>query len=734
MPANNCGVRLNQNPHKKRLVFWCAVAAGFLLTAAGLHRGVAQEVKEIKIGSLHSWYRADGCEPEHGFRKIQQAGLEWPAQYQDQDNEAAKALWIGTTNYTDADQYGGNTYPYKVVHVGPRGWDTEREFMPIELKMIGRFNHPMVYVDGNPGSDLMWSDVVDEVDPDLPCDRMIVNVVNTSIGVTMTRKIMAWAQQYHDNYFVYDYVFQNTGNVDPDPELEHASVSLENVWFFFQYRYAPSKEGATATGLNSPRWGINAMLSTRGEAPSDTVVAGFTYPGDYAEWLAGNPRADSLRCQFAWAGKHSAAQYDLIGYPDVRYGTGRLMGPQFVGIVTLHADKSAAVKEDDPYQPRTTTYQQSDDPPTRPNDQFDSQRMADEWKWITRGHRLPRHDEYVGDGFPDQLEGTPGGFSNMNGYGPYQLAPGDSIHLVMAEGVSGLSREMCWKIGKQWYQAYINPTASFTFTLPDGSTTTDKDEFKDAWVMTGMDSLFKTFGRARRNYESGYAIPLPPPPPDYFEVKSGGDRIRLLWSTTAESWPGFAGYRIYRAIAKYDTTFDLLYECGLGTDNPLPETNAEGLRSWDDMEAVRGQSYFYYITSFDDGTANRNSGLNPPGVLESSLFWTRTMEPAYLRRRPVSSMDSIRVVPNPYNVRSRDLQYLGEPDKIMFLNIPGECTIRIFTERGDLIKTIVHDNGSGDASWNSITDYGQVIVSGVYLAVFEKPNGEKKIRKFVVIR
>ena len=137
----------------KKYPFWGTILI-FVFVLLFFHQAqlFAQEVKEIKIGSLHNWYREDGCEPEHGFLKIQQAGLEWPAQYQDMDCQAAKALWIATSNYTDADQYGGNFFPYKVVHVGPRGWDTEREFMPIELKMIGRFDHPLVYVDGNPGS------------------------------------------------------------------------------------------------------------------------------------------------------------------------------------------------------------------------------------------------------------------------------------------------------------------------------------------------------------------------------------------------------------------------------------------------------------------------------------------------------------------------------------------------------------------------------------------------------
>ncbi len=70
----------------------------------------------------------------------------------------------------------------------------------------------------------------------------------------------------------------------------------------------------------------------------------------------------------------------------------------------------------------------------------------------------------------------------------------------------------------------------------------------------------------------------------------------------------------------------------------------------------------------------------------------------------------------------------------MFYNIPGICTIKIFTERGDLIETIEHTNGSGDEAWNSITSSAQTVVSGLYIVVFETPDGQKAIRKFVVIR
>ena len=52
----------------------------------------------------------------------------------------------------------------------------------------------------------------DFVDPNLFADRVIVNKVNTQIGITMTRRIFQFSQQYHDNYIVSEYTFKNTGN------------------------------------------------------------------------------------------------------------------------------------------------------------------------------------------------------------------------------------------------------------------------------------------------------------------------------------------------------------------------------------------------------------------------------------------------------------------------------------------------------------------------------------------
>ena len=682
----------------------------------------AQETKWIAVGRLHDWYHSAGCEQEVGrtFQiPDQQDGLRWPAEYKYQDVKAAKALWIGTTNYTDP-LFNNVEFSKKVVHAGPRFTDVINETMPQEFRLLGRFHNPQVFVDDIPASMLnfMGTAVSDEdIDPDLPADRMISNVVNTSIGITMTRKIYGWSRQNHDNYFILDFVFKNTGIYNNQGSTHNKT--LTGVVFYWQYRYAPTREpgpyGYKGYWVpQSSSWGHSTM--------NDAV---FEHP------LTG----ELFRCLFTWYGKHSkwAGPGSSIGAPDHRIGgDGHFGAPQYVGTLVLHADTSPNDPTDDPNQPTTTKELGSDAMiTTAGSDQFNGPRMADEYTAMTIGHPTLTHAQRVIESgeFPDLYGGTGGGFSQTHGFGPYTLAPGDSVHIVIAEGIDGLDRQKGRDIGAIWH-ANTGP-----FILPDGSDAGSdaeaREQFKNEWIFTGRDLLFNTLKLAKENYESGYNIPHPPPPPDEFVVESGGDRISLSWSSNAESWPGFAGYKIYRAKFTPDTTFTEIFACGPSTPNAL--TN-----NYDDKKPIRGFDYYYYITSFDDGGTDEE--------LESSRFYTQTNEPAFLRRPPGKSLTDIRVVPNPYNIRARELQYgFSAPDRIMFLNIPPFCTIRIFSERGDLVNTIEHTDGSGDQAWNLITSSQQTVVSGVYIAYIEVTQdytdpdrafkkGENHIVKFAVVR
>ncbi|MDP2362545.1 MAG: hypothetical protein Q8M94_02115, partial [Ignavibacteria bacterium] len=118
-------------------------------------------------------------------------------------------------------------------------------------------------------------------------------------------------------------------------------------------------------------------------------------------------------------------------------------------------------------------------------------------------------------------------------------------------------------------------------------------------------------------------------------------------------------------------------------------------------------------------------------------YYTQTYNPAVLKRQAGTDMDKIRIVPNPYNVSADKNLLFGDlaQNTLFFFNIPARCNIKIYSELGELIRSIEHTDGSGDENWDSLTSSGQVVVSGIYIAVIENlDTGEKKILKFVIIR
>ncbi len=671
---------------KKLLILFIILFVGFSGFAVG------DETKWIGIGMLHNWYSNAGCEQEVGRRHLiadQQDGLRWPAQFEYQDCQAAKGLWIGATNYYDP--IVDKTFDYKVVHVGPRHLDEESETMPVEFKMIGRFNHPLVLVDGIPASNTIYMDIIDEIDETLKPDRLLYNVVNTSIGITMTRKIYAVSSQYHDNYFIYDYVFKNTGIIDIEGTVQEQT--LEGVIFFFQYRYAPCRETGPYGYYWTPQnacWGINTMNEVIGEDPN----AGYPF-----------------RALFSWKGKHSkwGGPGDCIGEPNIGSpditADGHLGAPQYVGVVTIHADKSASDELDDPYQPSTTWYIDSDAPITHGNDQFNAEKMAVEYEFMASGHPELSHAEAVDDGNADEFGGTSGGYSQTQGFGPCTLTHGDSIHIVLAEGIAGLSRKKSYEIGAQWWD-WANGGAG-PYVLPDGSTTSNGNEFKNAWVFTGRDSIFETFERAVGNYESNFDIPEPPPPPDLFSVDSRGDSIILTWSDNAELSPNFAGYKIYRASYDTDSIFELVFACGEGTEH------TEIANEFIDITATPGFDYYYYITSFDDGSTN---DIEPGVPLESSKFYTMTNEPVSIEVGITHEIPSMTInlgqnYPNPFNSRTT-IEFT--------LQKKGFVELKIYDVAGREVTTLVKEpmvEGSHRVTFNACG-----LTSGVYYCrlVFER--------------
>ena len=664
--------------------------------------------KWLAVGSLHNWYSEFGSEIEEGLYPSQQYGLRWPASHPFMDMQAAKAFWIGVENFTDAEQFGGSTFLHKVVHVGPRV-SGANEFFPVKFKMYGKFEQPQVYVDGNLSFEL--SQEIDELNPNQPYDKMIYSEVNTMLGATVKRKIYQFSQQYHDNYIIHEVTIVNTGNVDDDPEIELPNTTLENLYLYYQYRWAISRNTRYVIG-NATGWGINTMLDVRGDGLG----------GEY-----GTDNED-LRANFAWHGYYPAKQvnYDNIGgpiwVPNTAGGlltetdtVGRLGSAQFCGVVTLHADQDPDDPVDDNLQPATTGYVGSDEPFTSKNDPFNPVKMNDEYSLMVKGHQ-ERHAFVVepSGNFAEQKNdpslGSPGGFSNVNGYGPYTLAPGDSITIVWAEGAKGLSWDKCVSIGRDYKNGVID------------------DVTKNEFVMTGRDSLFQTFRRAIANYNDGqgFTAPQNPLPPSIFYVDGKGDRIELTWDYDETAGPAISGFEIYRAREKADSTYYLIY------------TASPDERIFKDTSAVRGVSYFYYMQAIGLASDNNGGGLTPAGVpLRSGRFYSQTYTATQLKRKAAAHVSEFRVVPNPFirGVSSELTFGSDEPNKIAFFNITGDCKIQIFSEMGELVWEVNHTDGSGDEFWYQTTSSNQLVVSGVYIAVVtDNQTGERSIQKFAIIQ
>jgi hypothetical protein len=156
-------------------------------------------------------------------------------------------------------------------------------------------------------------------------------------------------------------------------------------------------------------------------------------------------------------------------------------------------------------------------------------------------------------------------------------------------------------------------------------------------------------------------------------------------------------------------------------------------------------------------------GLSPGGARPSlSDVWTVYADtnyrpaPANARVQITSSATmmrtdttytlNVKVVPNPYLIHN-EWEQRRFPRKLKFINLPSDCTIRIFNLNGELVKTLVHhhtfvpaegqqeviNDAGGDQWWDLLSENRQLIASGIYIYHVQSDVGEQ-ISKFIVIR
>lgn len=579
-------------------------------------------------------------------------------------------VWLGAKNFTGVSD---TTAKDAFVACGNFYINTN-DIVPLSLSKRIRYPYPKVRVDDGSGKIKEESFDAADLVTSLICDEQIESVWTTSLGITIQLKTYAYAVEGHKNYIIYDYKFINTGNIDKDVGTRELSNQLSDVWFGISF----------STDIK-PRFGGTELDDN------------YEYYGStYDDYVKGDQTADSARVLIAWDGEHvDTENFD----PDPITKEARV--PGYYGLGILHVDKQAI---DD------LEYGSSDDPAQPVNVDDDA---GTESSVSTQIQKLSQ-----------------GGNENFSGYGagnflvsvgPYNIPINEDVRVVLVQIIDGISREKAEDLGLK---------------LLNGDIT--KEQY-DAEVRTGRDSLFSSLHAAQVAYKRKFNIPDPLPSPDSITVSTCIGNIKIEWSNSAETaidpdskTADFAGYRVYRAAISPDNRWEKIYEVGGNSGNQI-------VHSYIDTNVIMGFDYYYAVTAFDDGV---NNYLNPGQSLESSKQASTAYVGTSAAMKPQITHEAfknnIRVVPNPYNKRSANYGDPNNPsdtenNKLLFVGLPGHCTIRIYTVSGDLVKTIHHESGLGSEEWNQVTDSNQFIVSGLYIAHIESDLGDEII-KFVVIR
>jgi len=139
------------------------------------------------------------------------------------------------------------------------------------------------------------------------------------------------------------------------------------------------------------------------------------------------------------------------------------------------------------------------------------------------------------------------------------------------------------------------------------------------------------------------------------------------------------------------------------------------------------------------GTSFRFRTIKPFQTGDRIRFTIRP--PAFDASKARHDLRNIYVVPNPYVATSKfepsSVYRIGRGERrIYFMNLPPECTIRIYTLSGQHVQTLEHRGGidNGQLAWDLTTKDGMQLAYGVYIFHVEAPGVGEYVGRFAVIK
>jgi hypothetical protein len=194
-----------------------------------------------------------------------------------------------------------------------------------------------------------------------------------------------------------------------------------------------------------------------------------------------------------------------------------------------------------------------------------------------------------------------------------------------------------------------------------------------------------------------------------------------------------------------------------------------------DQDVVLGFSYWYYVAAYKEGTytgpdgettnriethsTNRNGAtglwaLTYPFALNNANFGklattdaaaspqglknAGAVQTVFSALASAGNVSNVGVRPNPYKKAAlHDNRSNVYDHKLLFYNLPPQCTITITDVAGQIIDVISFtsaDANKGSFFWDMFSKDGLEVASGLYLYIVESPTGGTKIGQFSILR
>lgn len=224
--------------------------------------------------------------------------------------------------------------------------------------------------------------------------------------------------------------------------------------------------------------------------------------------------------------------------------------------------------------------------------------------------------------------------------------------------------------------------------------------------------------------------------------------VDIKWDDAAESHDKFYGYRVMRCNEKMPNGSFIWeelarYENGGGEWPPEADLEGDQVYTFRDTSVQFGFDYFYLVQTISQNVPGY-------GVTYTSEAQFQSMTPT---SAPADNLDNVRVVPNPYVGSARwnnSIPSVGTSPwehQLLFLNLPEDAVIRIYTLDGDYVDEIkasderVHgpyeeipEKSGGTAIWDLVTRNNQYAAPGVYLFTVTSATAGSTTGKFVIIK